>query len=350
MAEECLMFDDFEIKEITREKEKIKEFLQRFQLSYEDNIEYSAGVFDNDILIATGSFADNILKCFAIDPDYQEGGITSKVITHLIQKEHELDRDHLFLFTKPENSSVFSYLGFKEIERVSSWFSLLEIGPHGIDEYLKQLKQFEKKGKNGSIVVNCNPFTLGHRYLIETASKKVDNLYVFLVQEDLSLFPYKIRYELVKEGIKDLNNVKLLNGGEYIISQSTFPNYFIRNKSNVDIIKAQTTLDLKIFGHYIAKALNIKYRFVGTEPYCETTNEYNSTMKEILPEFDVELIEIERVKMNNKYISASTVRELIKKNDFTTIKKLVPISTYDFLVSEEGKPIVEKIKNSDSRH
>lgn len=45
-------------------------------------------------------------------------------------------------------------------------------------QYLQSLSEYRKEGKNGCIVMNCNPFTLGHQYLVEYASKKVDHLYL----------------------------------------------------------------------------------------------------------------------------------------------------------------------------
>ena len=345
------MFNEFLIKEIKEtEKKQVIDFLDNLDLNLEDNVEYTVGIYDEEKLIATGSFARDVLKCIGIDPEYQESGLTSKIVTHLIQKEHSIGREHLFLFTKPTNTDLFVGLGFREIERAPKWFSLLEIGPHGIEEYLGNLKKYYKKGKNGGIVVNCNPFTYGHRYLIETSAKMVDNLYVFVVEEDRSLFPFKYRMELIKKETADLKNVTVLNGGQYVISNSTFPNYFVRNEAKNDIVKAQTVLDVRVFGRHIASALDIEKRFVGTEPYCPTTSSYNDAMKEELPKFNIELIEIERKKFGDNYISASTVRQYIREDKLNKIKNLVPKSTYDFLTSKEAVFIIENIKRSDSRH
>lgn len=52
----------------------------------------------------------------------------------------------------------------------------------------------------GSIVMNCNPFTLGHRYLVEEASRQSDLLYIFVVEEDKSDFPFEDRFNMVKAG------------------------------------------------------------------------------------------------------------------------------------------------------
>lgn len=74
--------------------------------------------------------------------------------------------------------------------------------------------------------MNCNPFTLGHRYLIEEACSQVDILYVFVVEEDKSYFKFEDRIEMVRQGTKDLKQVQVLPSGKYIISKETFAQYF----------------------------------------------------------------------------------------------------------------------------
>ena len=345
------MFENFDIREIESEEiHAVEEFLEEMDLVLEEDVEYTAGIFKSKKLIGTGSFAGSIIKCIGTHPDFQGEGLTSKIVTHLLKVLHSKEREHVFLFTKPSNIDLFAGLGFKLIEKVPMWFALMEIGPHGIEEYTAELKRIKSAGTNGGIVINCNPFTLGHRYLIEKAAKEVDTLYLFVVEEDLSLFPFKERFRLIKEGLSDIENVLVVKGGKYIISRSTFPNYFVRNRESSGVVRAQTILDIRIFARYIAKTLEIEKRFVGTEPYCNTTNQYNETMKEVLPEFGIELIEIPRKETEDGYISASTVRDLIRDDKLEDIKKLVPRSTYDFLLSHKGQEICKKIRESDSRH
>ncbi len=344
------MFDDIKIIE-TGKKEipRIRAFLEKSGLGYEDDIEYTVALVEGGKMLATGSFSKDILKCIAVDESVQEGGLTSRVITALLKKEHELGRSHLFLFTKPDNAFIFSALGFKEIERAGKAV-LMEIGTGSIEKYLDTLNIYRKEGENGAVVVNCNPFTLGHRYLIKTAAASCAQLYVFVVEEDLSLFPFKERLILIRKGTADLKNVTVLNGGKYIISSSTFPTYFLRNETDDGIVAAQTEMDIRIFARYIAPHLGIRKRFVGTEPYCGTTSKYNDTMKRILPVFGIELVEVARKETLGTAISASKVRELLKAGEISKVKDLVPSSTYEFLDSPEAAGIIEKIKRSRSRH
>ena len=202
-------------------------------------------------------------------------------------------------------------------------------------EYLKSLEPYKKGDNssiNGSIVMNCNPFTLGHRYLIEYAAKNVDNLYIFVVEENRSYFDFKDRLELVKKGTADLKNVTVLPSGNFIISATTFPGYFLKN--SIKDVKIDCSNDLNVFAQYIAPTLNIKKRFAGEEPLDPITNQYNEAMAEILPKHGIEFDVIPRKKddENIGVISASRVRKCLEEGKLEDIKLMVPQSTYDYLL------------------
>jgi [citrate (pro-3S)-lyase] ligase len=193
------------------------------------------------------------------------------------------------------------------------------------------LKEFKVDGdkKIGSIVMNCNPFTFGHRYLIETAYKNVDHLFIFVVEEDKSFFNFEDRMQMIKNVVADLEHITVLPSGRYIISTETLPGYFI--KDALQNVKLDASKDLDIFGNIIAKSLNISVRFAGEEPIDAFTRQYNETMKRMLPERGVEFIEIPRVCKGDSVISASRVRKLMKEKKHEEIRKLVPMTTYDYL-------------------
>ena len=54
-------------------------------------------------------------------------------------------------------------------------------------------------------------------------------------------------------------------------------------------------------------------------------------MKNILPRYGVEFREIPRKTIGDEIISASKVRESLKRGDFDKIKQLVPTTTYLYL-------------------
>ena len=170
---------------------------------------------------------------------------------------------------------------------------------HSVKDYVKYLEKIKSPKKHqrvASIVVNCNPFTKGHQYLIEKASKENDVVYLFVVQEDLSVFPFKIRWQLIKEGIGHLKNVIMVEGGHYVVSGATFPSYFLKSVTVDAIIQNQAELDIHIFRKHIIKAIGITHRYVGTEKNCKTTAAYNNAMHKILPEYGVQVVENERIK------------------------------------------------------
>ena len=312
--------------------QKWLELLQSSGLTPDDLSDTTALLWDEDELVATGSRYDNILKFFAIDKNYQGAGHTATIITALKKDAFDRGINHLFLYTKPENKDMFSSLFFYPIAETDS-VVLMENKKNGINSFLDTIRTSETTGTNGCIVMDCNPFTRGHLYLIETASKECDTLYVFVVSEDKSRFSAADRFEMVKLGTKHLPNVKVLPTGPYLISSATFPTYFLKDRENAEKIKCAT--DIEIFTKYFVPEFKIKRRYVGTEPLSQMTNQYNETLKELLPQRGIELIEIPRLETSNGPISASKVRALIDENEYTELKEILPKSTFDYLKEKE---------------
>lgn len=199
-------------------------------------------------------------------------------------------------------------------------------------EWLQTVRSFKNKtAKNaGTIVMNCNPFTLGHRYLIEEARKQVDFLYIFVVEEDKSYFKFSDRFEMVKQGVADLDKIAVLPSGRFIISTSTLPGYF--DKDKLQYCNLDASEDIELFGSVIAKQFDIKVRFAGEEPLDQFTRQYNHAMSKSLPEYGIRFVEIPRKCSGNEVISASRVRACMKENNYDAIKELVPTTTYKYLM------------------
>lgn len=216
--------------------------------------------------------------------------------------------------------------------------------PEELKQYKEMLLQYktDANGEIGAIVMNCNPFTLGHRYLVETAAEIVSHLYIFVVEEDKSVFPFADRMELVRKGTAHLKNVTVLPSGKFIISSLTFSDYF--NKSSLQDTVIDTSMDVELFAEEIAPVLNIKVRFAGEEPLDKVTNQYNETMNKILPQHGIRFVEIPRKMFGDGVISASRVRKLLDENDFEEIRNLVPDSTYQYLVARNNDNAANKVK------
>lgn len=337
------------------------------------NLDYTCGMYDDEMnIIATGSCFGNTLRCLAVSSEHQGEGLMNQIISHLIEVQFERGNTHLFLYTKCSSAKFFGDLGFYEIARIDGQIVFMENRRTGFKNYLKKLKessalQLQTLTKDTSantatlqsdnalpdtstadrkiaaLVMNANPFTLGHQYLVEKAARENDLLHLFIVSEDASLVPFKVRKQLVMEGTAHLDNICYHDSGPYIISNATFPSYFQKDENAV--IESHAMLDLTIFTE-IAQTLGINRRYVGEEPTSLVTGIYNNIMSEKLPENGIECIIVPRKTDGKKAISASTVRQAIKDNDVDTLKKLVPESTLRYFESKEAKEVIERIRNS----
>ena len=326
-----------------KEIKRLKDFLNERDLDLDDDIEYAVILEENDEIIASGAMSGYVLKCIAVSKEHESEGIIGKIVTYLLLKAHHEEINHLFLFTKPHNKRVFSEMGFNEISRVENTAILMENNKNGLTNYLTDISVLKVNGKKiSSIVMNCNPFTCGHLYLIEKAASESDHVHIFIVDENKSLFPTEIRIQLVNEGTKHLKNITVHHSGLYIISAATFPSYFLKDSKKINDTHGR--MDLDIFSRQICPALSINKRYAGDEPLCEVTNHYNELMEEILPSAGIELEIVKRKENEENIISASYVRELLKNDDFNKIEKIVPPSTLKFLRSKKAETIIEKLK------
>ena len=302
--------------------------LAKTGLTPETAPEYTVLVWDGSDLIATGSRDGSLLKYLAVDPARQGEDLTATVLTHLRQEAFAAGCRHLFLYTKPRNRFMLQGLFFYPVAQTKDVL-LMEDRKDGLKQFLQDLPRFSEAKTIGAAVMNCDPFTNGHRYLIETAAKDCDRLYVFVLSEDRGHFPAKDRLELVRAGTADLPNVTVLETGPYLISAATFPTYFLPDRDQAGA--AQCHLDVEIFGRHLAPTLGITRRYVGTEPLSALTDDYNRTLAARLPEYGIELRQIERLERGGAAISASRVRKLLKTRDLEAIRPLVPPTTYSYL-------------------
>ena len=312
------------------------------------NLDYTCAIYDEDFnVIATGSCFGNTLRCMAVSHEHQGEGLMNEIVSHLIQYEFERKIYNLFLYTKCNSAKFFGDLGFYEIARIDNQIVFMENRRDGFNNYLSELAKTKRDGQNiAALVVNANPFTLGHQYLIERASQENDILHLFIVSEDASLVPFEVRKKLVIEGTAHLSNIIYHDTGAYIISSATFPSYFQKDDSAV--IESHANLDLSIFIR-IASSLGINSRYVGEEPKSLVTGIYNRIMSEKLPEHGIKCVIIPRkTEQDGQVISASNVRQAIKDGNFERMRGLVPECTYKFFTSPEAEKIINKIRESDN--
>lgn len=307
-------------------------FLRWAGLTPDEGVESTVLVWEDGELIATGSRQDNVLKCIAVDPAHQGEGLTATLLTQLRQDAVAHGHRHLFLYTKPRNKTMFSSLFFYPVAQTEQVL-LMESRKNGVQEFVNGLEAPKKDGVIGAVVMNCNPFTRGHRYLIETAARECDWLYVFVLSEDKSFFPAADRLALVRAGTADLQNVTVHPTGPYLISSATFPTYFLKEKEQFETVHCQ--LDIEVFVKHFVPKFGITRRYVGTEPLSPVTNQYNEALSRNLPARDVELRELPRVENGQGPISASAVRALLGTGQPDSLRTLVPDSTFAYLTEKD---------------
>ena len=369
-------------------KNRYKSFLSSVNLLDEEDADVIALMRDEELnILACGARSGHVLKQFGVSPDIESGGACASIMSELLNDAMREGISRLFLCTKPQNKAMFSSLGFYPVIEIPDAV-LMEDRRNGFESFLSETKRSgedvlnriktstsvdahsnnsfsESEANNsdtydvGAIVMNGNPFTLGHLHLVEYAASKCHLLYLFVVsdkavkgeslsREDLSkesikestneginkdndvasepvMFTPEERYEMIVRGTSHIKNCVVRRSEAYLVSRATFPAYFVRDEEKAEAVR--TDLDIELFRRKIAPALNIKKRFVGEEPYSHITKAYNDRMKELLPESGIELIEIPRFEN----ISASKIRALIKEGKMEEVKVMVPESTYEVI-------------------
>lgn len=312
---------------------------------------------DGDEILAGGGLDGNVIKCVAVSESARSEGLMNILVSRLIAIAREEGRESVKAFTKPENEGIFKSLGFALIASSPNAI-LMENGRGGLPEYRKYLESLARPGRNGAIVMNANPFTKGHRYLVEQAASQVDNLYVIVVKEDRSRFPYVERKAMIEAGCAGLDNVVVCEGSDYAISAATFPTYFLKKLD--DATDTQIALDLDLFVNHIAQPLGVTVRFAGSEPEDALTRRYNELMAEILsgtsvavvrqahqPDSElvkgsalrqarrpIDFVEIPRLEQNGNPISATSLRRALDKGNLKEAMEYIPKSTVPYLVAD----------------
>lgn len=322
---------------------QMDKLLQREGIFRDGNLDYSCGIFDEDEqMIATGSCFGNTLRCLAVDSSHQGEGLLNEIITHLMEVQARRGNTHLFLYTKPETKKFMENLGFREIARVEGKLVFMENHRAGFGGYCRAQEKKRVEGKQvAGIVMNANPFTLGHQHLVEYAARENDVVHLFILSEEAGPIPFAVRRKLVLAGVRHLPNVVCHDSGPYMISFATFPSYFFKDSD--DVIQIQAALDLQLFGK-LANILGIQRRYVAQETTSRVTAMYNEVMKKELPGYGVECIEIPRLTCGDEIISASTVRQAIHDGRLEEIRDFLPESTYAFFAGPEGAAVTAAIR------
>ena len=313
---------------------QVEALLTRSGLRLDTHLDYTCAMLDSDgSIAATGSCFGNTLRCIAVSGERQGEGLLGPLLTHLIQVQYDRGNYHLFLYTKSQTAKYFRDFGFHEIAQAGETMTFMENRKTGFSRYLDALGLTRREGQSAAIVMNANPFTLGHLHLAERAASENDTVHIFVVSEDASEFPFAVRWRLVQEGTAHLSNVVCHESGPYIISSATFPSYFLPDAAAA--AEGQARLDLTVFCR-IAQALGVTRRYVGEEPVSQVTNLYNTVMASELPKAGIACIVVPRREWDSGVISASTVRRCLREGRMEELERLVPPSTLAYLRSAQA--------------
>ncbi len=316
-------------------REKVERFLGANGLRLEAVDTYCVIESPDGEILAGGGIQKDTIKCLAVAESVRSEGLLAPIVSRLM--EIGADYPQRKVFTKPANRAIFESLGFHLIAAAPE--AILMTDGKELDRYCQTLCQLSVHGRAGVIVMNANPFTRGHAYLVEKALEQVDRLFIIPVREDVSRFPYAERKAMMEAATADDPRVRVLEGSQWQISALTFPTYFLKDLSTA--AETQMRLDIDLFARHIAPALGVDVRFVGSEPTDALTARYNALMQQILPERGIELIEIPRltetpdqVGGDAMVVSASRVREALDAGSFAKAAALTPASTHPYLLAD----------------
>ncbi len=330
------MYDNFDICDmplsLKSNRTRVERFLADNGLRLEDVDYYAVATDDDGNIVVGGGLQGNVIKCIAVGEAARETGLSNKLISHLITMATQQGAETIKVYTKPENLMVFQSMGFTAIAK-SPCAVLMENGVKGIGNYTSYLKRVRGNRPDGAaaIVMNANPFTLGHRYLINQAAQEATTLYVIAVREDRSTFRYSERLAMIQAACEELDNVIVVEGSDYAISDLTFPTYFL--KQVTDATDTHITLDLDLFACHIAPALGVTTRYVGSEPIDALTARYNQLMHEQLPKHGIAVKAIVRFVLDGSPVSASRVRQSLADGSLALASALVPQTTEPYLIA-----------------
>ena len=341
-------------------RNQVEAFLRENGLRMEELDHYYACTSPDGSILAGAGIKADIIKCVAVAPSARSEGFMLPLLSRVVSDAAAKGVLNLKVFTKPENREIFESIGFKVL--ASAPKAVLMENGRGLEKYCEYLlcQRQPSARKCGVIVMNANPFTLGHKYLIEKALEQVDHLFVIPVKEDASAFPYLERIAMIRAAIQPDSSVMpdsdrasaqpsaeqnyfsgrcpknqfssanaspahadaritVLEGSDYCISAATFPTYFLKDLS--DAAETQMRLDIDLFERHIMPALGATVRFVGSEPLDPLTARYNALMHNavVIPRLEA--------------ISASRVRAAIEAGDYASAAALCPSTTHPYLLA-----------------
>jgi [citrate (pro-3S)-lyase] ligase len=216
----------------------------------------------------------------------------------------------------------------------NGYLGLIGDGEEGLGLWEKQLVRDIGLPEGSSLVVlNANPFTTGHRYLVSIARKRSSHVLVLVIQgrpesggrgnhENTGIvFPFDERMGMTKAGLADMDGISVLPSGPYIISRDDFPQGFLSEE--MGSVPAHAALDSMVICH-VCRALGIKSIFAGDEPRDEMSEIHLNALRTACAGSGIQLRVAERKRLGERYISSSMVRQDIADGNMDEAVLLAP--------------------------
>lgn len=254
----------------------------------------------------------------------------------------EIEKSLVFDLNASKNQTRVSYFAEDEADEMSLFIT------NGIRQFLKENKNeiisHSPNEKCGAIVMTADPFTLGHFYLVESALKQADYIYIFIVKEETGTYSFSDRCNMIKNALAAFKNVRILSTGEFMHSVYTFPEYNLRGIELGRQVDASR--EIMLFADWIAPFFDITMRFFGDEPTDSVTRALNESACNILPKYGITPIIVPRKKVGTEYISGTKVRMLIKKHKWEELKSYIPETSLSYLRNKENEKQGKKARVS----
>lgn len=285
---------------------------------------------DNDIIIYQSSVGEVIgLPCISTSKIFEKYHIPTEWVMdnygHCNYKVNKLIADNLYEMIKQHLSNEAVEFNDHKFVRINIHNIMQEyVQRKFIEQYFFHFN-YERYKSIGAIVMNCDPFNKGHRYLIEQAKKRAECLIIFVIEESRSRFNFEERFRMIEDGIRDLENIIVVPNGEFVFSANNFREYYVRREDEIAVINAE--YDINVFADYIAGPLHITHRFAGEETENNVMKIYNDAMKRILPQKGIRYVEIPKMMQEGNTVKSSNIRRYIKREDYENAFKMIPEST-----------------------
>ncbi len=224
------------------------------------------------------------------------------------------------------------------------YLDLIGDGIKGLEEWEKSLAAaIEGKNVDACIVMNANPLTVGHRYLVELASRRSSGLLVLVIQgspesggkgnhENTGIkFPFQVRLEMARTCLSEIPGVVVLPSGPYIISRDDYPKHFLSDEMGP--ASAHAVLDSMVFCH-VLNSLGIDKAFAGDEPRDELSEIHLNALRIECRDRGIALKVAERKRLGERYISSALARQAMADKDMEMLRAIVPKSVIDLALSE----------------